>query len=449
MRPNDRVSVVGLGNLGQALAVCLAWRGFHVVGVDVMTAVVASLEGACSTIVEPTVQEMLNESIDRFSATTDPARAVNETDVTMILVATPSEDDGSFSLTYVEAVLSGLGQALAASSKPSHLFVIGSTLTPGSTTRLIAVLEESSGRRLNEGFHVCYCPELVALGTAAHDFINPDVVIIGESSPAAGAWADRIYDKLCMNSPEHLHMTMAEAEMAKLALNCYLAMKISFGNAVSRLCERVPGADSRAVTAVLQRDRRIGKGYLDGGLPYGGPCFPRDMLAYLEVANRVGDPASLIHAAETVNGDQLEHVTSLILQQVEALSADRVAILGIAFKENSSLLLGSAGVAIAEELLSRGIEVTVFDPVATTAAQNQFGERLAVAGSLEAAVNDARVVVVTTRDAQFRPLSGSMLPPGPTAVIDCWRVVDPGQLRKETNHILLGKSAEPAYTAAN
>jgi UDPglucose 6-dehydrogenase len=438
----DALSLVGLGNLGQTLAVCLAWRGLDVVGIDVNEAVIASLEEGVATIVEPEVQSMLNDCTAHLHPTREHARAIADTDVTFLLVATPSAEDGSFSLANLETALQDLGSALRGSSKESHLFIVGSTVSPGSMERLVSLLEETSGRCANDGFEVCYCPELVALGTAAHDFLNPDAVVIGESCVAAGERAAAVYRRLCRNNPAHLHMRLAEAEVAKLALNCYLALKISFGNSIATLCEALPGLDSSAVTALLQRDRRIGKGYLDGGLPYGGPCFPRDMLAYLEVARRIGDPAHLIAAAEDVNRSQPQRLAGRVLNELAVQRSSSVTILGIAYKENASLLAGSTGVALTEILLQNGVQVIVHDPLAMVNARRRFGESVRYAPELEDALRESRVIVITTRDPEFATITGAMLPEESCSVIDCWRLLNPDALTPGCRHITLGRSAD-------
>jgi UDPglucose 6-dehydrogenase len=436
---DQAVSVVGLGNLGQTLAMCLASRGFDVYGIDIIPDVIDRL-GAGATIVEPGVQELLEANRDRLHFGLDAAAAIDKSDVTFVLVATPSESSGRFSMPYLEQSLTTLGELLGSSAKKDHLFIIGSTVSPGSASHLVEVLETASARRLNDGFTLCYCPELVALGNAVHGFLNPDVVIVGESSADAGAHADRIYDRLCLNQPEHLHMTLAEAEIAKLALNCYLTLKISFGNSLSRLCEATPGVDVDVVSGALERDRRIGRGYLSGGLPFGGPCFPRDTAAFLEFAQRADVPAKLIEAVEQVNSSQLQHVLQVIRSEMSAVGTDRVSILGIAFKEASSVLTGSAGAALTDALLEQGAAVTIFDPLANDAARGRFGDRVQYAETTAQAVAASPVSVVTTRAAEFKSIDGAMFAHAPSAVIDCWRILDDRRLGQSCRYRALGRA---------
>ncbi|HEX8197022.1 MAG TPA: NAD(P)-binding domain-containing protein, partial [Pyrinomonadaceae bacterium] len=226
---NDKVSVVGLGKLGLGLALCLASRGIKTLGVDVNEDVVASINRGRTPIVEPLYQELIEELGTKFRATTSHAEAVAETDTTFILVATPSIGDGRFSNRYVKSALKSLSEALKNSSKPHHLFVISSTVVPGSTDRtFIPIIEQYSGRKLNEGFSVAFDPDFVALGNVVNDFLNPDLVIIGETSKAAGDRVEAIHRQMCQNEPKISRMSIISGEVAKVSLNAYITMKISF-----------------------------------------------------------------------------------------------------------------------------------------------------------------------------------------------------------------------------
>ena len=179
---SDKVSVVGLGKLGLGLSLSFASSGIKVLGVDVNEHVVQSIQRGKSPIVEPRYQELITEVGNRFEATRSHVEAIEKTDVTFILVATPSIGDGRFSNRYVKSALKSLAEAFGKSTKPYHLFVISSTVVPGSTNKsFIPLLEHYSGKQLNKDFGVCYDPDFVALGSVVKDFLNPDLVVIGES----------------------------------------------------------------------------------------------------------------------------------------------------------------------------------------------------------------------------------------------------------------------------
>jgi UDPglucose 6-dehydrogenase len=238
----ERLSVVGLGKLGLCLAACFAEKGFETLGVDIEEQVVQKVNQGVAPWFEPGLDELLARHGGKMlRATVHHREAIEQTDITFVLVATPSNPDGTFSNRFVEAALRSLGDALRESKKDHHLFVISSTVMPGSTeSDFIPLLEKHSGRRLNEGFSVCYDPDFVALGNVIKGFLCPDLVIIGESSPDAGARVEAIHRQICENEPVISRMSIINAELAKVCLNVYVTLKISFANSVANLCERIP-----------------------------------------------------------------------------------------------------------------------------------------------------------------------------------------------------------------
>jgi len=199
----DKVSVVGLGKLGLPLAACFAERGFETIGVDIDRTVVDSVNDGVASIVEPRLQDMISRlGGESLKATHSHAEAIEKTDITFVLVATPSNSDGSFSNRYVESALRSLATAFGTSQKKYHLFVISSTVFPGSTEgTLIPLIEQSSGKKLNVDFGVCYDPEFVALGNVVKGFLTPDLVVIGESDECAGDQVTAVHRKMCENEP--------------------------------------------------------------------------------------------------------------------------------------------------------------------------------------------------------------------------------------------------------
>src|SRR5439155_11277742 len=164
--------------------------------------------------------------------------AIYESDITFLVGPTPSMQDGHFSSRHLQDALKHLAAALKESSKPYHLFAVTSTVSPGTTERVLAPLVESmAGRRLNEGFGMCYNPEFIALGSVISDFLGPDLVLIGQSNDAAGEQLVKIYERVCENRPYVARMSIVSAEITKLSINAYVTMKISFANTLSNICE--------------------------------------------------------------------------------------------------------------------------------------------------------------------------------------------------------------------
>lgn len=311
---NERfaASVVGLGRLGSSLAALLASRGASVVGMDIQPAVVAALADRHAPVREPGVDELLATHGHRFTATTDVTRAVQGSDVTFVVVPTPSQADGGFDPSNVVSAVQSIGAATRAKGTP-HLVVVISTVSPGTMEEIVRpTLEAAAGRRCGQQLGLCYSPLFVALGSVLRDLSRPDLVLIGESDSAAGARLVELVCHITNGSPHIARMTFVNAELAKLAVNTFVTAKISFANMLARLCERLPGGDVDAVTNAVGVDRRIGRAYLTGGLGYGGPCFPRDNAALSSVARRVGVSTALPDAVDEMNRAEVDHLVDAV-----------------------------------------------------------------------------------------------------------------------------------------
>jgi UDPglucose 6-dehydrogenase len=328
------------------------------------------------------------------------------------------------------------------SSKTYHLFIVNSTVMPGSAANeIIPLLEKTTGRKLNEGFGLCYSPELVALGSVIRDFLRPDLVAIGCSNEAAGQLAEALYGRLCENEPPMFRMSLIDAEIFKVSLNCYVVLKISFANALANLCERTPGADVDAITRALGADRRIGSHYLQGGLAFGGTCFPRDTRAYSDVAKRCGLEPVLIEAVEAVNRAQDRHLADLILAEIPTSPMKAVSILGLAFKPGTDAIEGSPAIKLIHELLRHGVRVTAYDRLAVENARAVFGDKINYAQSVRGCIAQSGLCVVTTRDEEFKDIDESYIVHDPTIIVDCWRLLDASRFGARTRYRRLGVGA--------
>jgi UDPglucose 6-dehydrogenase len=445
---SEDVSVVGLGKLGLCLAAVLADAGFRTVGVDIDEAVVRAVNSGESPIIEPGLAELVARHGGKsLVATTRHAEAVERSDITFIVVATPSHADGNFSNRYVEAALSSLSQSLAAHGKPFHTFVVGCTVMPGSTDNIfVPLVEKHSGRKLNEGFGICYDPEFVALGSVIRNFREPDLVIIGESSPAAGDRVDEVHRKLCRNQPRIFRMSITSAEIAKVSLNVFLTMKISFGNMLAGLCEKIPGADVDQITAAIGTDRRIAPHYLRGGLAFGGPCFPRDTRAFLALARRHDCDADLVQATDAINERQALHLLDRVLAATGGNPKTRVAVLGLAFKSDTPVTTESPAIRLIKELLERDYPVVAYDPLAVPQAKALFGDRIEYAGSASECIRVANVCVLANQDAEYRSAVEAYRGGQEKTLIDCWRILRQEKLARSVDCLAVGRASEGRRT---
>jgi len=436
----DKISVVGLGKLGVCFAAASASRGFETIGVDVGEHIIDSINNGRAHIFEPGLQELISKVGDMLTATREHSRAIKETDITFILVATPSDTEGNFSNAYVESALKSLAVALKASRKEYHLFVISSTVMPTSMEeRLIPIIEEYSGRKLNVGFGVCYVPDFVALGNVIKDFLNPDLVVIGESSETAGDIVTDFQTKLCENSPHIARMSIISAEIAKVSLNAYITTKISFANMLGNICEKIPAADVDSITRAIGADKRISNYYFGAGLSYGGTCFPRDTKAFIRFARKFGYDAQLVKTVEDVNAIQDQHLFDTVLGYVMSAGDKKVSVLGLAFKPKTTVITESPAIKLVEKLIENDIDVVVYDSFAMSNAQERFGDGIRYASSVADCISQSSVCVITTPAGEFKSIDGSCITNNPTTIIDCWRILDPSVLGDSINYVALGK----------
>ena len=413
------VSVFGLGKLGACLAACLASRGFDVVGVDVVAAAVKALNGGRAPVLEPGLNDLVAANQDRLSATLNDFEAVQRTDISFVLVPTPSTSEGGFSLEYASQAMRHIGRALA-KKDDYHVVALVSTVLPASSAGvLIPLLERESGKRCGVDFGFCYNPEFVALGSVIRDLMHPDFVLIGESDSKAGDAIEELYRVLLPDAAPVCRMSLVNAELTKLSVNTYITAKITFANTLAEICERLPGADVDVVTGAIGRDSRIGQKYLRGAAPYGGPCFPRDNLALAHMARLLGTEAGLAEAVDAENrrfGDALaDRVASLLP------NGGRVAVMGLAYKPNTAVTDASPGLRLMITLALGGYDVRGYDAMPITAQ----GLGVAVAGSVDEALEGVDAVVIMTPDACYKTLEfvDSLAEVRPSFVLDCWRLL--------------------------
>ena len=434
------VSIVGLGKLGLGLATVFADAGFRTLGIDVNRGLVDKINAGDGSGFERDIDELVARHGGKSLVATDShERAIRETDVTYALVATPSNDEGHFSNIYLERAFQNLAKELAGSSKPYHLFVVGSTVTPGAIEEvLIPLIERCSGRSLNHGFGICYVPEFVALGAVVKGFRQPDVVIIGKSHEKAGEVVEAIHRQICTNSPSVRHMSIRNAEIAKVALNVFLTVKISFGNTIANLCEGIAGANPDVIAEAIGCDRRIGPYYLKGGLSYGGPCFPRDTRALAALCCKYGCSTDLVDATEKVNALQDQHLLEVVVGAYQNAPQLPVGILGLSFKPDTSVITESASVRLARKLAQRALPVIVYDPLALPYVREVLGNQLQYAESAEDCLSRCGVCVVANQDRIYKQVVEGFRTASSKVIIDCWRFLEPSKLDANLRYRALG-----------
>ena len=418
-----KLSVFGLGKLGVPVVACLISKGFEVIGVDLDAQKVDMLQKLISPVQEPRVQEMLNSFGKSLTVTQDGVEAVMNSDITFVIVATPSEVSGSFSNQYVLDACKLIGKALH-KKKSYHLVSITSTVMPGSMNNVIQpCLEKTSGLCTIQDFGLCYNPEFIALGSVVRDFLNPDFILIGESDIKAGEILSKIYPQVCDNNPPVARMNFINAELTKLALNTFVTTKISFANMLARICEKLPNADVDVVSSALGLDSRIGKKYLKGAISYGGPCFPRDNRALTVLAESVSVKAEIAKITDSFNRSQITWLADFALSYLN--NKGTIGILGLTYKTNTNVVEEAPGALLLKELISRNVPVVAYDPLGNENTKALVGTTVSLTETAEECIKASDLVIVATPWREFSEIPGTIWvrKKFPRTVIDCWRML--------------------------
>jgi len=405
------------------MAAAVASRGVRTIGFDVHPEPIDKIQRKLAPVFEPGLAEMIANCDGLLRATADLETAVHETDMSFVIVPTPSTADGSFSLEHVCTAMERIGSALRTKSS-YHTVVLTSTVLPGSTEYVVKpLLERTSGKRCGFEFGLCYSPEFIALGSVLRDFLNPDLLLIGECDSVAGDRLAKFYREVMRIDAPIARMAPVNAELAKIALNTYVTMKITFANLLAEICERLPGGDVDAVTQALGLDKRIGPKYLKGAMGYGGPCFPRDNSALARLLEEMGVSADLPRTVDRLNRGNALRIASMV-EELGFRVPDRIAILGLAYKPHTNVVEESQGVAIARQLVHKGYEVSVYDPVATEPARKYLDGTVRYAASTADCMRGASVVIIATDWPEFRSVHHQLANSTPCPMIlDGWRLL--------------------------
>ena len=417
----QNVSIIGLGKLGGSMAAGMASRGFTVIGVDVNRHAVDAVNSGRAPVQETGLGEMIAANQPRIRATMSTDEAVLGSDISFVIVPTPSDERGAFTLQYAKFAFKALGHALK-KKNGYHVIVLTSTVLPGATRHgLLPILEAESGKKCGPDFGLCYNPEFIALGSVIRDFLNPDFYLLGQFDQRSGDMLEEVHTRVSVNHAPVKRMTIENAELAKIAVNSYVTMKISFANMLADFCEHIPGGDVDVVSDALGMDKRIGRKYLTGGFGFGGPCFPRDNVALNFMGQQLGVDSRLLK----VNDDYNRSLSHRYVEQLRAYlpAGANVAVLGLAYKPLSHVIDESPGIHLCRALSEAGYRVIGHDNLAAPNAEVALKLTALVTDSLDEALKDADVVLVTTTDNSYTSLTADQLLRGRPAVtvIDFWR----------------------------
>lgn len=444
MKSMSNISVIGLGKLGGSMAAAFAHRGFNVIGVDINPASVAAFNEGRAPVQETGLGDLIAANRERLSATLSTEEAVLKSDISFVIVPTPSDHRGAFTLQYARYAFAELGKALK-KKHSYHVIVMTSTVLPGSMRNgLLPVLEKESGLRCGPEFGLCYNPEFIALGSVIRDFLNPDFYLLGQFDDRSGDALESVHHRVSQNQAPVKRMSLENAELAKIAVNSFVTMKISFANMLAEYCEHIPGGDVDVVSDALGMDKRIGRKYLTGGLGFAGPCFPRDNVALAFVGNTLGVDAALLTANDDYNLRLPQRLIARLLPLLPARGT--AAVLGLSYKPLSHIIEASSGVALAKALADAGYRVKVHDRLALGEARPILERCALLTESVEEALKDADVVLVTTTDEPYLQLTAQALGTEQRSVVlvDYWRSLSHLQGAPNLTYIPTGRCLDDA-----
>ncbi len=400
-----KLCIVGTGYVGLVSAACFAEMGNTIVCVDTNPDIVDKLNGGSVHIFEPGLEDMVQRSRadGRLVFTTSLQEGLKNAELVFICVGTPSGEDGSCDLSYVEQVAADIGKHM----EKELVIVDKSTVPVGTADRVREIVSKVLVERQTViPFEVVSNPEFLKEGDAILDFMKPDRVVIGTSSEKAAALMRALYAPFTRISERLIVMSVRSAEMTKYAANCMLATKISFINEVATICEHV-GADVRDVRAGIGSDSRIGYQFIYPGVGYGGSCFPKDVKALIHTATNAGVTPELLNAVESVNARQKRRMATRILEYFApqgGVKGKTLAMWGLAFKANTDDMREAAALSIIKELTEQGMRIRAYDPVAHHNAARLLADNdlVEIVDNQYDACQDAQALLVVTEWNQFR-----------------------------------------------
>jgi GDP-mannose 6-dehydrogenase len=397
------ITVFGLGYVGCVTAACLARFGHNVVGVDVNPEKVRSINSGNSPITEPNLTQLISSGVSagKIGATGDVAFAMEHADLALICVGTPSNQDGSLNLEFVERVCRDIGLALK-NARKFIAVVVRSTMLPGvATESLIPILEYQSGKRAGIDFGFCVNPEFLREGSAIADFKEPPYTLIGQFDQRSGDLLTGLYSDL--DAPVY-RVSLGAAEMIKYASNTFHAIKVVFANEIGSLCQ-IHGVDSHEVMDVFVQDKKlnISDRYLRPGFAFGGSCLPKDLRALLHASRQHSLQLPALEAILPSNRLQIERVLQTLLNN----GTRKVGMIGLSFKADTDDLRESPAVELAERMIGKGLELRIYDREVSLSrlhgSNRAYIEQAIphiaslIQSSLEETVEPSEAIVVTKR----------------------------------------------------
>ncbi len=425
-----KVSVVGTGYVGLVTGTCLAETGNEVVCVDIDEAKVKRMQQGEVPIYEPHLDVLFERNINagRLTFTTSLKEGLDHGDIVFLALPTPEDEDGSADLKYVLGVADEIGKLIS----EYKVIVDKSTVPVGTSDKVHAAIAKNA----KVDYDVVSNPEFLREGFAVDDFLKPERIVVGASSPRAIELMEKLYKPFVRSGNPVIIMDEKSAELTKYAANAFLATKITFMNEIANFCERV-GADVDKVRIGMGTDSRIGKRFLFPGIGYGGSCFPKDVKALHKSGKDSEYNFRILESVIDVNQKQKTALIPKIKKYFGGdLSGKRIGIWGLAFKPETDDIREAPSLYIIDELLQAGAEVTAFDPEAMDNVKRKLGDSIAFAPGMYGALEDADALVICTewgvfRNPNFEVIKELLKEP---VIFDGRNLYDVGEMKSEGFH---------------
>jgi UDPglucose 6-dehydrogenase len=390
-----KLTIIGTGYVGLVTGTCFAEVGHHVICVDNDAAKVKLLQGGGIPIYEPKLQELVQKNVaeGRLSFTNSTAEGVEKSDVIFIAVPTPPQPDGSVDLSFIERVARDIAAAMT-----SYKIVVDKSTVPVKTgERVSETIKRYCKAKVD--FDVVSNPEFLREGFAVDDLMKPDRVVIGVRSPRPVTAMKEIYTPF---KAPIIVTDIASAELIKHAANSFLALKISYINAISIVCE-ASGANVQQVAEGIGLDERIGRRFLNAGIGFGGSCFPKDLSAFIKISEQIGYDFKLLQEVQRINSHQMERFVKKITDTLWVLRDKKIGVLGLAFKQNTDDVRMSPAIDLCQRLQKEGAALRVHDPKAMDKAKPIL-TGVTYVDDMNAVAEDCDALVIATEWEEFKGL---------------------------------------------
>jgi UDPglucose 6-dehydrogenase len=416
------ISVIGSGHVGLVTGACLAELGNRVICMDDDTAKIDSLRKGIVPFYEPDLEGIVHRIMgERLSFTTDIEMTIKLAEIIFVCVGTPQKPSGEADLTSVEAVSQRIAKAMT-----NYKVIVEKSTVPVKTGEWVRRTVKLNNPK-NHSFDVVSNPEFLREGMAVYDFMHPDRIVIGVESERAANMMKELYQPL---GAPMIVTNIETAELIKHASNAFLALKVSYINAIASICEKV-GADVVKVAEGMGHDKRIGRQFLDAGVGYGGYCFPKDLAAFIKIAEEVGYDFKLLKVVREINNSQRTQIVKKAKSMLWNLSGKTIGILGLSFKPNTDDIREAPSTDIIKRLQAEGAQVKAYDPQAMENTRAILPEVHYCRDAYEVAEGSDALIVITEWD-EFKGLDLAELKRlmRQPVILDGRNIYDPGKVKE-------------------